>query len=110
MDAYPEHLWRPWRFTKTPSYWWQDVAARFVSGDIQAESTVREYIEEIANKCKIKTLEDWLHVGLSTKDQARLSLLGGQEKVLQRLYPLHDWKSGNNSSGKTEPRTELMHY
>jgi hypothetical protein len=51
--VYPNHKWQPWKFDKTPTGFWAS----------QASSTnmelAREFLEEMAVKLKLDSLDDW---------------------------------------------------
>jgi hypothetical protein len=81
--VYPEHAWNEWEFQQVSRKFWSDLPA------------VREYMNWLAERLGISTLEDWYMV---TNEQVirnyGASLLGRYGtffKALQACFPEHDW-------------------
>lgn len=104
VETYPEHQWKPWRFTRASDSWWSDIIARFtvaVNGSTEPEQLaavkcVKEFVEDTARDCSVTRLEDWYLVDQDTMGVHRwrkLRELGGLEVVLRHIYPNHPWDS-----------------
>ena len=103
ITEFPEHAWTPWKFVKSPKGWWEMLADSFLAGHPAAETTVREYLEYLAQAYNVQTLSQWCTVPmrLEKTDSNRLAHFGGLMKLLTRLYPKHNWNTASASSNVT---------
>jgi len=94
MTVYPDHNWKRWKFVVSPKGWWAELAGKFLARDAAAESTVREFIGDLAIAHGIDRLEDWYRISneqLGSTVLSHLSHLGKLGNVLWRLHPHHQW-------------------
>ena len=106
--VYPEHEWLPWKFSKAPAKYWDDVKNQ------------RKFIDWARKELKIKEINDW-H---SIKMQDIISLGGrilvnkyhwSMYQLLSSIYPEHDWLSWkysnvNASNLKSNERKLFLDY
>lgn len=91
MTEIPYHHWKPWKFRHTPRDWWIQVGSAFIAGDAVAQTIVRCFIDEVAQRANITSLEGWMNVSLKTTSLSRVVRLGTLPVVLRLLYPEHNW-------------------
>lgn len=90
MTYFPDRNWLPWKFTRTPCTWWNDLTRLFKAGDAVATTKVLEYLDDLAYKYQIRGDHDWAlltHRILSITDSRRVLSLGGWRRILCTLYP-----------------------
>lgn len=90
----PESV-RIWKFQKTPSGWWSDLAAKFYAGDQSATALTKLFIADIAEQWQVRSLDDWysvVHKIGKGRIYFQLSHFGSLERVLKCLHPNHPWK------------------
>lgn len=89
-SLYPEHNWKPWKFTQVPAGHWDDTANQ------------RDFFASVGSELGVKELDDWYNV-TATQLHAR-----GGSGLMQRhrnsistalsvVYPSHEWRLWNFS-------------
>jgi len=96
MREYPEHLWKAWKFRRSPRHWWKALGSKLAQGDQQSLKLASEYLCEIATQHGIQTPDDWSlvskkKVGVGVWKQFRL--LGGLPAVLPLVFPTQSWET-----------------
>lgn len=89
MVEVPEHWWAVWRFSNTPSGWWQSFSALFAEGDVIAVELCRLLLEDIGKSRGISTPEEWQCASWSTVGENNMRLLdrlGGLDMILPMLF------------------------
>jgi len=102
MDLVPAHPWQLWKFHEnycSPTFW-KRLRELMLSGSTQekqaANSVLRDYLETIAQRHGITTLDAWYRLTskeMGYADYMRIHRLGGLQKLLPALYPDHSWKT-----------------
>src|SRR4051794_2085984 len=91
MSHIPDHHWKPWLFPKSPGSWWTDLSILFSKGDAVAEEAVRMFLDDLAVKHGLTSLDQWEafapYQHLVVADLRRLQYLGGVHAALAQLYP-----------------------
>jgi len=116
MVNFPEHHWHPWLFKRPPREFWLALSKTLTQPRsdreaIHAETSLRSFVEWVAETSKISSLNDWQLqlMGSESKiafiNQRRLDKLGGLSSVLARLYPNHRWSFTSNILSK--PKTHI---
>ena len=103
MTEFPDHAWLPWRFSKLPARWLDELSSGFQAGAPLALACVRNFVEDLAQKHGVIDVEDWKQVNveqLAKTDAAYLYKLGGIIKVLQKLYPDIIWNTKSDAHSK----------
>jgi len=115
MAAYPEHLWRPWKFARgAPVGWWREVSQLFHSGSIEGIVAIREYMEDLAEQHNIGSLADWQRLTrklITSTILSHINQLGGLDHVLKILHPNHDWSvvsQPSDSQGQLHHHANLL--
>eukprot|EP01114_Cavostelium_apophysatum_P000432 TRINITY_DN10397_c0_g1_i2.p1 TRINITY_DN10397_c0_g1~~TRINITY_DN10397_c0_g1_i2.p1 ORF type:complete len:506 (+),score=124.86 TRINITY_DN10397_c0_g1_i2:145-1662(+) len=86
QSVYPEYEWKPWNFEKVPSGFWED------------DRNVRSFVEDMAVKLGLKSVEEWVEVPISEVHKLGGTYLiikygkGGWLPVLSQIYPNVEWE------------------
>jgi len=103
INELPNHKWEYWRFYVPPiPDYWNKLAAQIEAlgkGSSQISSEWSEQLwaiyNYIAKQCSVSSLEDWytadLRSNLDPTLRRRLAVIGPLEKLLEVLYPNHQW-------------------
>ena len=75
---------------------------RLQAGDVRAEATVREFIEDCAKLLHLNQVKDWYRVSYddlaSIGRSGAVLALGGLMPILQRVYPEISWVAARHAS------------
>ena len=94
--SYPSHDWKVWKFGHVPNGFWEE------------RTSLSSYIEWASAQLEVNYLHDWYRISV-----AQLGLIGpvtivrkcgGLGKILQKVYPHHDWNLKKFSSAKHNPK------
>jgi hypothetical protein len=102
--VYPDYNWLPWKFSKCPNKFWDDVKNQ------------RKFMDWAAEQLNVNKMTDWQNV-----KESELIDIGGRSllmkynfsmyRILTRVYAEYNWKVDNpafekfmNSSGKKAQR------
>lgn len=94
MSICPEHKWCPWKFEYTPRGWWSLLAYGVSQNNESALSTLREFMEDLAQELGLTSLSEWTKIDqgtLSGRVRDTLLCFGGLENILRTLYPNKEW-------------------
>jgi len=99
--AFPEHTWQPWKFSKTQRHLWHDIAKVLTNADetggndvpsvLEKRKWVQGYLEEEANRLRLRSLADWYRVTPSHQLSEVAQAFGGLPTLLTRVFPDHTW-------------------
>ena len=96
-NVYPEYEWLPWKFTKCPNFYWEDV------------NNQRKFLDWVGKELGIKEFSDWYKVRFEVekvwelysdkkKDLLKINayrfVLSSKPlpQVLQEAYPEYKWE------------------
>jgi len=114
MTEFPEIHWKPWKFDKSPRNWWELLGTVFQQsggGDIVAQTTLREYIDDLANQYNIRDLDDWMRHGakvFAAEPESRLPRIGSLTTILSVLYPHHFQQQPQFAQTRMSPLIPLI--
>jgi len=83
MSIYPEHPWKPWKFGRLPTGFWD------------SDSNALEALHWVADEKNIHSVDDWFKITSADLDGMGLSGLrekyGGLISILKKFYPQYEW-------------------
>jgi len=94
-DAFPEHKWVPWRFSKSPAGLWKLQLTSVMTAS--ALDNRRAFFKWLGEKLGVKRLEDWYHISFDEIVQnGGAGLLRNYYNdsiytALREIYPEHIW-------------------
>jgi len=104
LTQLPDHPWQPWRFTKTPHYWWKSLGQLVKSQDYVSSVVLREYFLEMCADLGITSEADLAATALPITLTLRLSYLGlGMDVLWKTLFP-------SSSHSSSQPGTVTWGY
>jgi hypothetical protein len=105
-EAFPDHRWLPWKFSKIPESAWRD------------ESLQMDFLKQLATKLGVKDYQDWYRLGARALKQepGGRSLLrhhGGTDnaamlRLLQTVYPNVDWQQSEFDAANESQQDSIL--
>jgi len=109
--AFPTHVWKPWKFYRSPASAWKLLASSLNQGDPATRDLLQLYLEDIGKQLNITSIEHWQYVNqrqLPTRVVQQLKHFQGLARLLPRIYPQHKWKFRPKSSNKAIDTQKLL--
>jgi len=105
MTVFPDHAWRPWKFTRSPRGWWSDLASAFKHGDPLVTPVVRLVFDLVlAPNYKVAIPQEWITKPIymwGNSSDYHLVRFGPLSRVLREIYPEIDWDQVKSHSKGT---------
>jgi len=102
MTEFPDRAWLPWSFQQLPTDWYTHLNGQLKLNSTAAAEALRLYVESLATKHDLATLEDWYRVSADQLGASsdHVNRLGGITHILKVVYPDYKWddsKFANNA-------------